>query len=133
MHLQRLIGRTGNDQVVGKILLHRRELGIDAAAEGIDLLAVLHLHRHGCGTAAPPLALFVGPGKVVQVLRRALVATGNVHQVAQINRALRGRFRRADDHAAYLLRAGELSRRINLDTLRADLELAAGKRDVART
>ena len=54
-HLQRLVGGAGDDQVLGKILLHRRELGVDAAAEGVDLLAILHLHRHasrrGCGAS----------------------------------------------------------------------------------
>ncbi len=129
---KRLVGGARDDQVIGQILLDGRELGIDASAKGIDLLAILHLHGQGYGAAAAPVALLVGPGEVVQIFRRALVAAGDIYQVAQVDRALRRRLGRADDHIADLLRIGEFSRRINQDALRADFELAAGKRDVAR-
>ena len=103
-YLQRLVRSAGDDQIVRQILLHRRQLGVDATAERVDLLPVLHLHRNRDCAAASPVAVLVRPGQVIQILRRALVSARNIDQVAQVNRALRGGRRGADDHVADLLR-----------------------------
>ena len=88
-HLQRLVRGARDDQILGKILLHRRKLGVDAFAECVDLLAILHLDSNRYGAAATPVPVLICPGQVVQIFRRALVAAGNIDQVAQIDWALR--------------------------------------------
>ena len=120
--LQRLIGGPGNDQILGQVLLDRSQLLINTSAEGVNLLAILHLDRHGNRPAAMPTAVWRLPTEVVQVTRGTLVRARNINQVAQINRTVGGGGRHSDNYVANLLLILKFPRRIDQNVLRADFE-----------
>ena len=124
LDLQRLVGGAGDDQILRQVLPDRRQLLIDALAEGVDLLAILHLDRYGHGAAAMPAAVRGQPGEVVQVARRALVAAGDIDQVAKIDRTVCGGGGGSDNDIADLLLILKFPGWIDQNVLRTDFELS---------
>ena len=77
-----------------------------------------------------PLSVFVAPRQEIQIRRRALVAARDVHQVAQIYRAVRRRY--SDDDVADCLRIREQAGWIDHHVLRSDFQRSGRQRDVLR-
>src|SRR6266851_9350189 len=90
--LQWLVGGMRDDQVRRENLVELSKFLVDGLAERRDLPLVSHVDRERDRTTALPLPRWVFPRVVVQVLRGALVAATDFHQVTEIHRcAGRGR------------------------------------------
>ena len=88
-HLQWLVGGPRQHQVRGEQRGHPGEGGIHGGAEVADLPARAHLHGQGDASRPPPGAVGLARAVVVQI-SGWLVATNEVHGVAQVDGSSRG-------------------------------------------
>ncbi len=130
LHLQRLVGGAGQDQVGRQPVAHHGQRRVHRVPEVADLLPRPHLERERDRPPLVPLPGGVRPAVLVQVPRRVLVFPVHVHQVPQVERHAGARA--ADDDAADLARVAELPARLQRDRPVAHLHLPAAERGVAR-
>jgi hypothetical protein len=102
---------------------------VDGRAKFRDLQAGAHLHREGDGARFFPAAGRGVASVKIQERRRAHIRAGHIGQVAQVDRLT---LARRHEHACQLLLRLEFTRRVDAQLARADLERAAGIRDVPR-
>src|SRR5258708_23735845 len=129
--LQRLVGGMRDDQVRRKNLVELSKFLVDGLTERRDLPLVAHVDRERDRTAMLPLALWVFPRVVVQVLRRALVAATDFDQVTEID-GCAGR-RRGHRNIPDRIYVVELTGRVPNYLLLSGRERAAGGNDAAST
>ncbi len=84
--LQWLVGGVRDDQVRRKNLVELRKFMVDGLAERRDLPLVSHVDRKRDCTTTLPLALWIFPRVVVQILSGALVAAADFDQITEIDR-----------------------------------------------
>src|SRR5258706_793491 len=131
LDLQRLVRGVRDNQVGGKNLVELSKFPVDGLTERRDLPLISHVDRQRDRTAALPLALWILPRVVVQVLSRALVAATDFDQVTEIDRCA-GR-RRGHSNIPYRVYVFELTGRVEDYLLLPSLERAAGSNNVTST
>src|SRR5262245_10138078 len=85
--LQRLVRRTRNNQVLGKLSLDAIKDAIHSLAELVNLFAGAHQHCERDSAIAMPIALIVAPCIEVEEPCRAVVTAVNLGNISQVHRA----------------------------------------------